>query len=172
MVIKWRRLTQIPICTSLLLAGLIASHLITPTVSQPGQTELEQRRILLLESALAPQTAEEAVLTWARGVKTRNGALQFALLSPEVRSKRQADYIAANWVTGASSPWVERYKIIRQEQEAGGWEFEIEYELASSTGSAGTSVDRIRVEQLPITQTHPEGWYITQLRSAPTNLIF
>ncbi|MCA1993331.1 MAG: hypothetical protein LDL41_15015 [Coleofasciculus sp. S288] len=172
MVREWQRLTRISIWSSLLLVILIAAPLVAPTTSQPSQTQLEQRRIRMLESALAPQTAEEAVLTWARGVKTRNGALQFAVFSPELRSKREADYVAANWVTGASSPWVESYKIIRQEQDAEGWEFEVEYQLASSVGSEGTSIDRIRVEQLPLTEDHPEGWYITQLDSAPTNLIF
>jgi hypothetical protein len=163
---KWLLMARTPIAFSLLLAGLMAMNPVKPAISQLTQTQLQQRRISLLENALVPQTAREAAQTWAKGIKTRNGALQFAVLSPELRSKMEADYGKLNWVTGASSPWVESYKITRQVQQGGGWEFEIQYQMMTSTGSAGTQTDRIRVNKLPIDDTHPEGWYITQLSSS------
>ena len=177
-----------PLGLSLVVVGLSAINSVKPAISTQTQTELEQRRISLLEKALTPETAQDVALTWAKGVQTRNGALQFALLSPELQTKMKADYLAMNWVTGVSSPWVDSYKISRQVQQGQEWEFEIEYQMMTSTGHAGTLSDRIRVAQLkgdrvtlrpatltPTTQanrTHLQGWYITQLRSSAKSIRF
>lgn len=74
-----------------------------------------ERRLELLEKALAPATPRAAVEEWARGVQTRNGALQYALLSPELRQQKYADFVSLEWVTGASSPWVEKYGVVNKE---------------------------------------------------------
>ncbi len=87
---KGRNIAFKPIGLSLLLAFLIGTSVVKPAVSEQKDTELAQRRIELLEKVLVPQTATEAALTWAKGVKTRNGALQFAVLSPELRGKAKA----------------------------------------------------------------------------------
>jgi hypothetical protein len=158
-------MARTPLAFSLLLAGFVVMNPVKPAVSQPIRTP-EQQRMYLLEYALVPQTAREAALSWAKAVKTRNGALQFAILAPELRGKMQADYVQQNWVTGASSPWVQSYKITRQVQQGGSWEFEIQYQMMTSGGSAGTQSDRIRVYQLQGNDTHPPGWYITQVRSS------
>lgn len=52
-------------------------------IEKQESTSLE-RRLELLERAVAAQTPDQAVETWAKGVKTRNGALQFAMFSPEL----------------------------------------------------------------------------------------
>jgi len=46
------------------------------------------RQITLLQKALAPTTPGEAVEKWAKGVKERNGALQYAVLSPELKNAK------------------------------------------------------------------------------------
>ena len=172
---KWLLIAITPIGLSLVLSGLSARNSVKPAISNSYQAELELQRISLLEKHLTPQTAQETVLTWAKGVQTRNGALQFALLSPELQTKMKADYLAMNWVTGVSSPWVESYKITRKIQQDEGWEFEIEYQMMTSTGSAGTETERIQVAKLkgdcePLSskanRTSLEGWYITQLSSS------
>lgn len=157
---------------SLILLGLGAMNSVKPSISTQTEIELERRRIALLEKALSPQTAQEAALVWAKGVQTRNGALQFAVLSPELQTQMKADYLAMNWVTGVSSPWVESYKITSQVQQGEGWEFEIEYQMMTSTGPAQTETDRIRVAQLDGDRTSLEGWYITQLSSAAKAIRF
>ena len=167
---KWLLIATTPFGLSIVLLGLSAMNSAKPAISTQSQTESEQRRISLLEKALIPQTAEDAALTWAEGVQTRNGALQFAVLSPELQTKMKADYVAMNWITGVSSPWVERYQITRQVQQDKGWKFEIEYEMMTSTGLAGTQSDRIRVAQLNGDCASLEGWYITQLNSSAKSI--
>ena len=163
---QWLFVVSTPVGLGLLLASLIAINPIKPAISEPSATPLQQRRIMLLEHALAPQTAQEAALTWAKGVKTRNGALQFAVLSGELRSKKATEYTNLNWVTGASSPWVSSYKISNQKQVGKAWQFEIQYQLMTSGGSAGTQRDRIQVTQFQGNDTQSPGWYITQVSSS------
>ena len=156
----------------LALAGLNAMNSVKPAISTQTQSKLEQRRISLLEKALTAQTAEEAAQLWAKGVQTRNGALQYAVLSPELRLNMKANYADKGWITGVSSPWVENYKIINQIPQDDGWEFEIEYQLMTSTGRAGTEKDRIQVHHFKGDRNHLEGWYITELKSAAKAIRF
>lgn len=117
-----------------------------------------QSRVNLLQNALSPSTPKEAVEKWAKGVKERNGALQFAVLSPEFKEQRLSVYESFNWVTGTSSPWVERYEITKETQTGDTtWEYEVRYEYATSTGPAGSGKQKIVVKQ------YENAWYITQL---------
>ena len=68
-------------------------------------------RVTLLEQALIPQDHLAAANTWAEAVKMRNGALQYALLTPSLQSEKYEEYSAMNWVTGTSSPWIKEYKV-------------------------------------------------------------
>ncbi|MTK12592.1 MAG: hypothetical protein F8N39_11045 [Clostridiaceae bacterium] len=54
---------------------------------------------------------EDAVDIWAKGVKTRNGALQYAVLSKSLKARMEKSLNNTSWITGASSPWIESYKI-------------------------------------------------------------
>ena len=49
------------------------------------EQESLKTKVGLLEKALAPKSPLAAVEAWAEGVKTRNGAWQYAVLSPELR---------------------------------------------------------------------------------------
>ncbi len=98
-----------------------------------------KRRVDLLESALVPKTPEEAAAAWASGVKTRNGAQQYAVMSPDLQKKMLSDFESMYWVTGTSSPWVERFEISPKEiLDDGSCKFEILFNLATSTSSAGS----------------------------------
>ncbi|MGE5704193.1 MAG: copper amine oxidase N-terminal domain-containing protein [Clostridia bacterium] len=50
---------------------------------QTQQQATTEQQIALLEQAVAAKTPKEAAETWVKGVQTRNGALQYAVLSPE-----------------------------------------------------------------------------------------
>jgi len=63
-----------------------------------------QRQVKLLQEAVAPATPREAVEKWAKGLKDRNGALQYAVLSPELKDQNLYSYESCRWVTGTSSP--------------------------------------------------------------------
>ncbi|WML33707.1 hypothetical protein [Clostridium sp. OS1-26] len=54
---------------------------------------------------------EDAVDIWAKGVKIRNGALQYAVLSKSLKAKMEDSLNNTSWITGASSPWIESYKV-------------------------------------------------------------
>ena len=71
-----------------------------------------QRQVDQLLKALAPTTPKEAVELFAKGFKTRNAAEQYAALSTELREIKRKDYESRAWVTGVSSPWIEKYEIL------------------------------------------------------------
>ncbi|AGL02564.1 copper amine oxidase N-terminal domain-containing protein [Desulfoscipio gibsoniae] len=137
-------------------------------IATPDLYSLQQQTTLLQE-ALVPTTPQAAVEKWAEGVKTRNGALQFAMLSPELKEQERANYESFNWVTGTSSPWVEDYTIVKENKTSdGAWEYEVKFETATSTGPAGASIARVIVKQYQadavLPTLHPErNWYITQI---------
>lgn len=73
--------------------------------------ENNDRRIELLEQALKPAEALSAVNAWAEAVKSRNGALQFALFSDKLKAENKDGFSDMAWTTGTSSPWVKAYEI-------------------------------------------------------------
>jgi len=132
----------------------------------PGSDSLA-RQIILLQKALAPTTPGEAVEKWARGVKGRNGALQYAVLSSELKKQKLSGYERVGWVTGVSSPWVESLKISNGvKMQDGTWEYEVQFTQVASTGPAGTFVAKVTVKQdgqnWYISQIHNDGWLLEQ----------
>ncbi len=122
------------------------------------QLESLERQITLLHNALAPTSPREAVEKWATGVKTRNGALQYAVLSPELKEKMRPEYEECGWVTGVSSPWVERCEITREtKKKDGAWECEVRFEMMASTGPAGSYTARVTVKQ------YERHWFVAQI---------
>mgnify|MGYP001319030587 CR=1 FL=1 len=117
-----------------------------------------QQQVDLLQQGLTAETPQEAARTWAKGVKNRNGAVQFAVLSPELKEKTRSHYESIHWVTGVSSPWVDEFHIAKERETGdGSWEFEIEFHLKTSTGDAGMEAASLKVAET-------EGkWYITQV---------
>ncbi|MEQ8175010.1 MAG: hypothetical protein ABRQ26_08040 [Syntrophomonadaceae bacterium] len=99
--------------------------------------QLQERRIQLLEDALAPKTADGVAYSWAQAVKTRNGAWQYALMNDILRRQYLKEFEETNWVTGFSSPWVEKYKVSRQSvDEKGSVNFQINFDWYTSSGYA------------------------------------
>lgn len=75
------------------------------------EEKIRQTQTLLLEKALEPKDPFAAVNAWAEGVKSRNGALQYAVMSASLKRAHYQKFAESNWTTGVSSPWVERYDI-------------------------------------------------------------
>ena len=116
-----------------------------------------QRQIEQLLSALAPTTPKEAVEIFAKGVKSRNGPEQYAALSTELREIKRKDYESMGWVTGTSSPWVEKYEIFNETKvDEETWTFEINFELATSAGK-GVHKDKLTVKK------YKNNWYISDM---------
>jgi len=119
---------------------------------------LLQQQIVLLRKAIAPTSPEEAVEQWAKGMKERNGALQYAVLSPELKKEQYSNYERCGWITGVSSPWIEEYKILSESKTGDGtWTYEIQFSLKTSTGPAGTFVTKVAVKQ------YEQNWYVAQI---------
>ncbi len=119
-----------------------------------------QRQVELLERAFAPTSSQEAAEKWAAAVQARNGAAQFAVLAPELRTQTRSLFEALMWVTGTSSPWVEDYQIAGQRPLSGTKvQFEVRFRLATSTGPAGEYVVELIVVQ------EGDGFYIAAISS-------
>jgi hypothetical protein len=75
---------------------------------QPPDLDKIKSEIALIENTLIPASADEAVRLWGRGEQVRNGALQYAALSLQLRQEADKGYHVRRtyWVTGGSSPWV------------------------------------------------------------------
>ena len=134
---------------------------------------LAEQRIGLLEEALSPATPRDAVEKWAKGVMARNGALQYAVLSPELREANLSLYEGARWVSGTSSPWVESFEIVGEREIPGeAWEYEVVFDTATSTGPAGASVARVsvrRAENGPrlSRRLSDERWHVVEIAVGP-----
>ncbi|WP_338826304.1 hypothetical protein MTBGP_11110 [Moorella thermoacetica] len=59
-------------------------------------------------------------------------------------------------MTGVSSPWVEKYTILEQQEEPeGSWRFTVQFDLMTSTGLAGSYINHVTVQHkdyLPLLQ--------------------
>lgn len=113
--------------------------------SKPDNSKM---RIQLLEAALAPKDALSAAEFWAEGVKTRNGALQFAVMSPSLREEKYSYFEELNWVTGTSSPWVEKYTVKEINKTDKTVVYEVEFVYTDSTGTKFSENQFIIVEKI------------------------
>ncbi|MGE5389741.1 MAG: hypothetical protein ACM3PE_01630 [Deltaproteobacteria bacterium] len=122
---------------------------------------LTERRIELLEAALAPRTPDLAAYSWAEAIKTRNGAWQYAIMDDNLRAEYLEQFEETNWVTGFSSPWVEKYRVIRESvDEKGNVTFKVEFDWYTSAGYAYSNSGTLTVSKFE----DPERWLLTYLK--------
>jgi len=78
----------------------------------------------------------EAALVWAEGVKKRNAAMQYAVMTQALKEKYAAALQTTypNWVTGTSSPWVDSYLIERLNVGGDTARFRVTFFTATSEG--------------------------------------
>ena len=114
-------------------------------------TELEARKLQItkLEEAvktLLPKDHLGIVKTWAEGVKIRNGALQYVVMSPELQKEMYDYFVSLGWVTGTSSPWVESYEITEKYESEKVYRYEVEFTYTDSTGAKFTEKQFVTVK--------------------------
>ncbi|MHC0036636.1 hypothetical protein [Pseudoneobacillus sp. C159] len=142
-------------------AGQQPRNEVTPVQQVVEKGSIEER-LEMLERAIVPTTAEGTIKLWATAVKDRNAALQYALFTKESRVGLKQSFEAFHWVSGASSPWVESFKVISEkENQDKSLTVVVEFELATSTGFAG--VDRAKLTLVKIGGQ----WFIKDL--GPSN---
>ncbi|MFS0575706.1 hypothetical protein AB1K83_08730 [Sporosarcina sp. 179-K 3D1 HS] len=128
--------------------------------AQQEKTTLEER-LLRLEEGIIPKNPDETVSLWAKAVKERNGALQYALFDKVAKSSAAATFEQYHWVTGASSPWVETYQVIqRREHEDKSLEYVVEFDVYTSSGKTGKDQARLSLSK------QGDKWVITGLGPA------
>lgn len=117
------------------------------TQSLKDEIQVLQKQIELLQAAaaIAPKTAKEAVDNWAKGLKLRNGALQYAVLTSELKEKELPKLRLSRWTIGQSSPWVNEYTITPIDKTN---KYEVVFSLATSTGNAGTEKYNLSVKEI------------------------
>ncbi|SOC22547.1 hypothetical protein SAMN05880501_11446 [Ureibacillus xyleni] len=128
-------------------------------IEQQIQKSSLQERLDMLELSVLPTSSEEAIANFAKAVKLRNGALQYALLSENEKAKVTKKFEENHWVTGGSSPWVETYQVVSEKELKAGtkMEYVVEFHLFTSTGKAGTDQARLTVEK------NGNNWFITNI---------
>lgn len=85
---------------------------------------------------------------WATGVQTRNGTLQYALMSPELQKKNYQLFVDNNWSTGTSSPWIVKYTVVEREKiDATTYIYDIEYTFSDSTKATFITSETIVVKK-------------------------
>lgn len=83
-----------------------------------------------------PATPDEVANLWALGVKKRNGAFQYLVLSKQLKEEFKVEAEKngrLGWVTGFSSPWVEDYKITKEKINDLTWKYNIVFNITTST---------------------------------------
>lgn len=127
----------------------------TVWINSPNVHSL-QTQVNLLQKALAPTSPKEAAQRYAEGLKTRNGALQFAIMSPQLQEKRRESFEAFLWGEGSSSsPWIEEASVDDGVQIKNGvWQFTITLVHNDSTNNKRTGTYDI------IVQKYGEHWYL------------
>ena len=132
----------------------------TVTVTQPDEGSAKMR-LDMLEAALAPKSALEAARAWAEAVRTRNGAAQYALLSP---NQKGATTPPPGWVTGVSSPWVGGYTIFGSPAStADTARFVVRFSMWMSTGGGVTDTEVLNIKKHPDLRGSP--WLIDSIAS-------
>ncbi|PLS15931.1 hypothetical protein CVD28_19505 [Bacillus sp. M6-12] len=134
-------------------------------VQTAAKTSAEEQ-LALLQRDLVPSNPKETVILWAKAVKNRNGALQYALSTDNTKAILKKPFETYHWVTGVSSPWVEKSKIVDKKKiSSTEIEYKVQFELATSSGSAGIDSAIVVVEKKDYQ------WYISRVAPASEKTI-
>lgn len=110
-----------------------------------------------LEQVLKIKEPGEVAEIWAKGVKERNGKVQYAVMDKNLRKKYYQKFVDLNWVTGTSSPWIVDYKIDLINETPEENKFKIEFTYTDSTGAEGKYVSTITVKR------YGDYWFISDI---------
>ena len=147
--------TVILLCVWGMTVVICLVSLISPrytSASEPAPTTYEVRSRLLMEAMdfVGVCFPSDAAIVWAEGLKRRSAAMQYSVMNSSLKDEyaRQLDEVFPNWVTGASSPWVESYKITGTESpDEQHMLIELKFDTATSTGYAGSYSAKLTLEQ-------------------------
>jgi hypothetical protein len=90
-------------------------------------------------SYVGVDTPKKAVDVWSEGLKQRSAAIQYSVMTKELKDIYEKDLKErnANWVTGMSSPWVDSHEITNEKKVNDKTQiFEVKYNTATSAGES------------------------------------
>lgn len=103
---------------------------------------VERFRVLLT----SPATPEECAERYAKAVMTRNGALQYALMSGgRLQHEKRESLESQGWITGVSSPWVSEYSGVQSETDP--LVYEITFRYKTSAGPSGEEIVKLTLTE-------------------------
>ncbi|ERI07852.1 hypothetical protein [Aneurinibacillus aneurinilyticus] len=134
-------------------------------ITLPDATNLA-KQVKFLEDALFPTTAEYALQTWIQGIQNRNGALQYAVFSPELRAKTKKNFDNNSWVTGGSSPHMGKVENIQTKNlNNDRVQFTFDYPLIAQGETIGIGKAVVIIQKLKSEDGNREdGWFITNIK--------
>lgn len=132
----------------------------TVSIEMPETTNLT-RWISMLESFLTPGSPEAAVDQWLKGVEFRNGAVQYAAMSADLRAKTKKEFDSVFWVTGASSPQLASYRILHSSKvSSDNYLFNVELSLDAQGKTIAKELVLLTIERDSI---DPSAWLIAKI---------
>lgn len=145
---------QIIICFTIIIVLLTGCsfHIFAAGRNQEEIASLKGRLSLFQKAldefgAISP---EQAANLWAKGVKNRNGALQYAVMDNKLKEKFSniLEKERQSWVTGGSSPWVETYKIFSSEKkDETTYEIIVRFKMMTSYADMGSYNANLLIEK-------------------------
>ncbi len=90
---------------------------VVQAISEVNRYQVRSELLMDAMNSVGVNKPEAAAEVWANGLMMRSAAMQYAVLSRDLKKEyaRQLEKTFPNWVTGVSSPWVESYKITKVE---------------------------------------------------------
>lgn len=128
------------------------------------ETELQQR-VGHLENYFDRRTPESVARLYGDAVKTRNGALQYALFSKKLKDENYDYFASVGWHTGVSnSPSISNFTVGKPIQsEDGQTVINIIFHYTVKDGNPANETCTLSLEQ---TQKETnDDWYITSLKN-------
>jgi hypothetical protein len=157
-VVSERVLVPIRVISEALGAKVTWDQATNSVIIDSKEMEAQKNQISLLENVLASKSQLAAVQSWAEGVKMRNGAWQYAIMSPELKKAQYDNFVESNWSTGVSSPWISEYKITEKFMiDKDTYRYEVLFTYTDSTKSIFKNREIITVKNIEGT------WLLTSI---------
>jgi len=91
-----------------------------------------------------------AAAVWAEGLMDRSAAMQYSVMTSDLKAEYAArlEQTFPNWVTGVSSPWIDRYEILETTPQGDDRaRIALKFITATSTGPAGSHRAALTIER-------------------------
>jgi hypothetical protein len=104
----------IVLAAAILVLVAIVDNKETAVISAADNLEVKSSMLRDAMDYVGVCSAHEAANVWAQGIKLRNAAMQYAMMTKTLKEQytKQWEETAPEWVTGVSSPWISKYQIM------------------------------------------------------------